>query len=333
VSRIPSRTIEEALARYEVAIQDAFLKAVQDHASKINQAALIEALDRGDIDAAVNIAAINKSVLYPVDAEITNAFIVSGQSIAAAAPVYAGSFGFDGRATEAADWAKQHVGGLITRIEQDQREAIRNVVSENIGNGVNTRKSALEIAGRIGPGGRRQGGLVGLNAPQIEAVRNARADLANLDERYFTRELRDKRFDPLVKRAIRDKKPLSQVDIDRVAGRYADKQLAHRAKTIARTESLTALREGRRQGIEQAIAQGVMSADTIMREWSATMDRRTRRDHMIMDGKKVQGLTAPWVLPDGSMMMYPGDTSMGASAEQTIQCRCIEEYNVDWLAP
>ena len=331
MARIPSNTIEQALERYEKRIQDAFLAAVQDHVNRINITALIEALDAGDIETAINIASINQAVLYPVDAAITSAFIESGQSIAASAPAYAASFGFDGRATEAAEWAQSHVGGLITQVSDDQRTAIRTVISENISNGVNTRKSALEIAGRIGAGNRRQGGLIGLNGPQIQAVRNARDDLVNLDERYFTRELRDKRFDPLVKRAIRDGKPLSQVDVERVVGRYADKQLAYRANMIARTESITALREGRRQGIEQAIAQGVMDPTAIVREWSATMDKRTRRDHIIMDGRKVSGMIEPWVLPDGSRMMYPGDTSLNAAADQTIQCRCLEQYNVDWL--
>jgi uncharacterized protein with gpF-like domain len=124
---------------------------------------------------------------------------------------------------------------------------------------------------------------------------------------------------------------LSQVDIDRVTARYADRALLHRANTIARTESLTALREGRRQGIEQAIEQGTMSADGVVREWSATMDDRTREDHREMDGQRVDGIDTPWDLPDGSQVMYPGDTSLGADAATTIQCRCIETYVIDWL--
>lgn len=329
--RVDQARIEQALAGYEKAIQDAFLRSVQTAANGIDLEALIQALERGDVEGAARVASISRAVLYPVDAAITGAFVASGSSIAASAPVWVATFGFDGRATEAERWARNHVGGLITDIIEDQRAAIREVVADNIGNGVNPRKAALEIAGRVGQSGRREGGLIGLNGPQVRTVQNVRADLANLDERYFTRELRDKRFDPLVKKAIASGKPLSQTDIDRVAGRYADKALAHRAKTIARTESITALREGRRQGIEQAIEQGAIRADRVVREWDSSGDRRVRRDHVIMDGKRVQGMNEPWRLPDGSRMMYPGDSSLGAPAKQTVQCRCLEQFVVDWL--
>jgi hypothetical protein len=52
-----------------------------------------------------------------------------------------------------------------------------------------------------------------------------------------------------------------------------------------------------------------------------------------MHNEGVDGMTAPFVLPDGSRMMYPGDTSLGADAGQTINCRCVERFEVDWLRP
>jgi hypothetical protein len=331
--RIDQARIEQALAGYEAAIRDAFLEAIANHATGIDINALADALERGDIEGAAQIATISRAVLYPVDAAITSAFIASGTSIVTSAPVWAATFGFDGRATEAEQWARNHVGGLITEIVNDQRAAIREVLSDNIGAGINTRKAALEIAGKVGASGKREGGIVGLNAPQMRTVQNVRADLANLDERYFTRELRDKRFDALVMRAIKSEKPLSQVDIDRITARYSDRALMYRANMIARTESITALREGRRQGIKQAIAQGAINPDRVTRVWDSTGDRRVRRDHVIMDGKRVTGMNEPYRLPDGSRMLYPGDTSLGAPAKQTIQCRCTERFVVDWLRP
>jgi len=328
--RVDQSRIEQALAGYEKAIRDAFLTAVRTAATGVDLNALIAALEIGDVETAAQLATIPRAVLYPVDAAITGAFVASGTSIATSAPVWAATFGFDGRATEAEAWARNHVGGLITEILDDQRTAIRGVISENIGNGVNPRKAALEIAGRVGASGRREGGLIGLNAPQMRAVQNVRADLSDLSERYFTRELRDKRFDALVARAIKSGKPLSQVDIDRIAARYADRSLIYRGNVIARTESLTALRAGRRQGIEQAIAQGAINPDGVTRVWDSSGDRRVRRDHRIMDGNRVQGMAEPYRLPDGSRMMYPGDNSLGAPASQTTQCRCTERFVVDW---
>jgi hypothetical protein len=40
-----------------------------------------------------------------------------------------------------------------------------------------------------------------------------------------------------------------------------------------------------------------------------------------MTGKEVPQ-DEPFVLPDGSKMMFPADISLGAPPEQTINCRC-----------
>lgn len=45
---------------------------------------------------------------------------------------------------------------------------------------------------------------------------------------------------------------------------------------------------------------------------------RTRFDHITMDGIEVNGMDTPVVLPDGSRMAYPGDTSLGAGAVKNM---------------
>lgn len=59
----------------------------------------------------------------------------------------------------------------------------------------------------------------------------------------------------------------------------------------------------------------------MMKRWVATTDSRVRDDHLRMDGVEVDQ-DEPFVLPDGSKMMFPGDISMGADAGQVINCRC-----------
>ncbi|WP_230079793.1 hypothetical protein, partial [Alteripontixanthobacter maritimus] len=49
---------------------------------------------------------------------------------------------------------------------------------------------------------------------------NARQELEELNGEYFTRKLRDKRFDGIVRKAIATGKPLSVADVERIAGRY-----------------------------------------------------------------------------------------------------------------
>lgn len=331
--KLDNKRLDDALRRYEPAIRRAFLEAIAAHATGINIASLVAALEAGNVARAVDIAAIPPGMLFPADAAITGTYVAGGQMVAASAPAFAATIGFDGRATRAQAWATRHVGGLVTDIVQGQRDMLQETISAQIIAGVTPRTAALDIAGRINAvSGVREGGYIGLSRPQAAALLNVRADLANLDSRYFTRELRDRRFDRLVREAIDSGRPLMQTDIDRIAGRYADRALKSRADMIARTESITALRAGRREGIAQAIEQGAIADDKLKRRWSATGDERTREDHADMDGEEVEGIDTPWQLPDGSMMLFPGDTSLGAEAGETINCRCYEEYVVDWLS-
>ena len=59
----------------------------------------------------------------------------------------------------------------------------------------------------------------------------------------------------------------------------------------------------------------------MMKRWVATTDHRVRDDHLAMNGVEVEQ-DEPFVLPDGSKMMFPADISLGADAGQVINCRC-----------
>ena len=90
-----------------------------------------------------------------------------------------------------------------------------------------------------------------------------------------------------------------------------------RARTIARTETLRASNEGRMLGFRQAEELGI----ELEREWVATLDARTRLDHGEMDGVKVEQ-NEPFTMPNGDEMMFPLDGSLGAKAENIVNCRC-----------
>lgn len=310
---------------------DAFLAAVLAARRSIDVRALVEALEARDVGRAVELLRMNQALLFPLDAALVGAYAAGGQMIAAGAPRAAAVFGFDGRAFRAENWARQNVGGLIAQVTEDQIVMARTVITAQLEAGRAPRAIVTEIVGRVTPTG-RTGGFIGLTDSQAQTAMNARAELENLSRAYFDRTLRDRRFDRLVDRAIREGRPLSAADIDRITGRYRDRLLAQRAETIARTESITALRAGRREGMQQAIEQGAIAPGRVTRRWDSTMDSRTRPDHVAMHAQTVQGLEEAWVLPDGSRMMYPGDKSLGASGAQTIRCRCYEAFDVDWLS-
>lgn len=205
----------------------------------------------------------------------------------------------------------------------------RNVIETGLEAGQNPRAVALDIVGKFNRAtGKREGGFIGLNSQQAGYVTNARNELRNLDAGYFDRTKRDKRFDGLVRRAIKDGKPLSVADVERITGRYSDRLLKLRGDNIARTEGITALRAGRHEGYAQLIESGKVAPDRVTVVWDSTgPDGRTRSDHLAMEGQTVK-FGKPFIAPDGSQMHFPGDISLGASGDQTINCRCLAAYRI-----
>lgn len=171
---------------------------------------------------------------------------------------------------------------------------------------------------------------MGLTSGQTDAVIRARRELLDLDPNYFSRKRRDARFDGIVSRAIKDGKPLSKADVDRITGRYKDRLLNYRGEVIARTETLAALQAGKSEGFEQLIDAGKVRADQVTKTWRATGDGRTRDSHAAMNGQAVK-LREAFTTPDGYKMMHPHDNSLGAPASETIQCRCFYEIKVKYL--
>ena len=86
---------------------------------------------------------------------------------------------------------------------------------------------------------------------------------------------------------------------------------------IARTET-TRVQNSAKMDIG---AEGKRLGLNMYKRWIATTDGRVREDHLAMNGVEVPQ-DAPFILPDGSKLMFPGDISMGAPPEQVIQCRC-----------
>lgn len=107
--------------------------------------------------------------------------------------------------------------------------------------------------------------------------------------------------------------------IDALAKRLTDRfdQLSgHRAKTIARTETVGGYNSAHRLA---AVESGVVTG----RRWHAKIDNRTRDSHEHLHGHTIPNLDDAY--PNG--LMHPGDPS-GASKE-TVNCRCVEEFLTD----
>lgn len=107
--------------------------------------------------------------------------------------------------------------------------------------------------------------------------------------------------------------------IPKIAGRLkgqVEKDFKSRVR-IARTETTRAQNSAKMDVGEYGESLGF----SMRKKWVATYDTRTRDEHMAMDGVVVDQ-DEPFILPDGTKMMFPGDISLGADASQVINCRC-----------
>lgn len=215
---------------------------------------------------------------------------------------------------------------------------MRLVLDAGMTEGRNPRATALDIVGRLNRAtGMREGGILGLNAAQTDAVIRARAELLSGDpamlRNYLARARRDKRFDRLVMKAIREGRPMGRADVDAITGRYKDRLLQLRGETIARTETLASLNAGKEEGIRQLIDSGKVQRSAVKKVWRATGDDRTRDSHAALNGAEA-GIDEAFVSPlTGARMMFPMDASQGAPASEIIGCRCTYELKIDYLAP
>lgn len=342
---MPSLTeqLEALSALWEPKIRDAFLAAIQDIVDRAILTDVIAAVKAGDPVGAFRALGFTDAALRPITAAIEQAFEQGGMTVAGSFPERLNTptgravFRFDVRDSRSEAWLRDESSTLVTRLAEDARVAVRNVLTDGMTAGRNPRDTALDIVGRVDTQtGKRAGGVVGLDRPSERAVARARQELLNLDENYFNRERRDKRFDKTVRKAIDSGKPLPRDVVEKLTNRYSDSLLKLRGERIGRTETIAALNKSEYEAVKQAADRGMINKNNTVRIWDNAGDTRVRHTHRMMEGQRV-GLDEPFTTPpdrDGKRhkLFYPGDTSLGAPGSETINCRCRARLKVDWLA-
>lgn len=106
----------------------------------------------------------------------------------------------------------------------------------------------------------------------------------------------------------------------RIEKRQLQQIIPKRSTVIARTEVISASNLS-----SQAAAKAL--GMQLIKEWLATPGPRTRPAHSAANGQK-RPMDAPYTVM-GESLMFPGDRGSGASARNTIQCRCTEVYERD----
>ena len=301
---------------------------------------LEQAIQKGDVEEAARTLNVDFSSFRPLSKAIENVFEAGGEEAATKVPKVTknnGStavFRFDIGNPSAAHELRNHSSNLITGIVDDQRQVIRDILADGIEQGRGPRRTALDLVGRINPvTGRREGGVIGLTAPQARYVENMRRRLLSGNpkemEKVFGMERRDKRFDATIRKAIEAGTKLDQATVNRLTMRYSDRLLQLRGETIARTETMTAFNKGQMASMQQAISEGRVSASVVVKVWHAFLDERTRFTHSALNKAEV-GFYDAFVTARGAHLQHPGDPAGGPS--EIVCCRCWMETKIDFLA-
>lgn len=319
--------IRELSKVLERSIQAEFLKGVEALRGKIDLAAIVKMLEAGQVGEAI--AAVSAEMvansLGPVGVAISNAAITAGQEAAKVIGQLKHLHNLEVvfRATNPATTQHLHAYemSLIREMTTQALDNVRRVITDGMLEGRHPDDVARDVRQHIG-----------LTRYQSRVVQNYRRNLENLHHENASeraaaragargRALRDKRYDGLVERVIRQEKALTKEQIDSLVSRYEGRWLKYRSETIARTEAIRALNTGNQEAWRQSSAEGMFSGGRVRRDWVYTHDARTRSWHRNIPAlnKKGVGLEEPFK-SDLGPIMYPGDPN--AQPANTINCRC-----------
>ena len=333
--------INALLRQMEGPIASAFAHAIATAKGRVQLERIITAIEHGNIDKVMESIGFRESMYSGLSEEIRAAYAQGGAFTLAKNVPAKYNMDFDISNPRAESWLRFNSSKLITGdLLVGQRTAIRVMLENGMEFGKNPRSVALDIVGRISKEtGRRAGGVIGLNAPQAEWLKNMRNTLEHNPRAYFIEDqitgkmkprftLSDRRFDKTVEKAIRTKTPIPEATRNQIAGNYENRLLKLRGDTIGRTEALRALNESADEALRQVVDDGLAPADSIIRIWRHSFSQNEREGHLMMDGQEAK-LGEYFHNPlTGAALQYPGD----GGPEESINCRCWVEQQIDFVA-
>jgi len=334
-----AQVYDDLLTRYGREVADAFLEGVNDLTTRAQVERVVVALTAGDIDGAIAALNLDPVAFNRMIDAIEASYAAGGAATADSLPKrdpdgVALLLRFDDRNPRAEAWLRDKSSTLVTRIMDEQRQGIRQALTDGMVRGDNPRRVALDVVGRIDRAtGRRTGGVIGLTPQQERFSRSAADELASGDpaqlRHYLTRELRDRRFDRTIAKAIREETPVPAETASRALVQYKNRLLRYRGELIGKVEVFTALAEARDEAYQQLVDKGRVSPADIVKTWRHFASENPRVQHIAMQGKKAR-LNQPFVLPDGTTMRFPHDER--APIKHRAGCKCQADYRIDWSA-
>lgn len=302
--------IEELIARESARVRRAFRQFLDDVTGGAVRRAVRRALEDGGVEAALDIIDAYVARLGGVLAAVfQQAGASEARSLSASLRRAHLALSFDPTLPRAAEIMRRSRLEFVVNFSAAQRAATRSALVEALRSGAGPVKAAHAFRDSIG-----------LTQSQLAAVANYRALLERGDAAALDREIRDRRFDPSVRRAAGSGEPLGADKIQRMVEQYRRRYVQYRAETIARTETLRTVGLARDEALDQVLDQSGIDAARVVRVWRSTRDSRTRDTHLAMDGQP-RGAKQPFQSPSGALLMYPGDPA--APAAEIINCRCV----------
>lgn len=345
---LPNDYLERIAARLGPGMREAFLKAVAGVQANANPDHIAALLEAGDVAGVIEALGLhNQKWLNSFRAALAEGFVAGGKETHAGltdliaeaiasdilppAPESRLPVVFGVRNLPAEQALRDYDLSLIREVNANTVEGIRAALTLGMQAGRNPRQIALDLCGRIDASGERVGGIIGLTATQAEHVENARLELASTDpadlRHYLGRQLRDRRFDAAVLRAINAGTAIPAAAQEKAGAAYANAYLRYRAETVARTEVLRSASVGQEAALRNAVASGALQTENIRSFWVDTDDERTRPAHRQVPGMNPDGvpLGEAFDTPLGPML-YPRDPA--GAAENVIGCRCWRQIRI-----
>ena len=217
------------------------------------------------------------------------------------------AFQFDARNPKSATYFDEYRLWLVREMSAEQEATIQTIAREGILSGKSLDAVARDL--RV---------TVGLTAYQARNVMNYRRELEDLEPAAMLRALRDRRYDSTIRRAIESGDALTPEQITKMVEAYHRRYVAYRSVTIARTEGLRAANMGVMASAYQAIDDGVVRPQDVVKRWIAKIDDKTRDSHAKLNGQQIRGVDSPFRASSGALLAFPGDPS--APAAETINC-------------
>lgn len=326
-----------AQQRFQGRYREEFLRALDRITADMAFEDIARMIEAGDIEGAVRAVGLEPAAFANVAAVTPVAVAAAGNETARIVPARRRGndrirFTFQPGNPRAEDAVDMLNTGLMRglnggpAITEEGQRAVREHIRRGLQEGKNPRVIARRMRGTWNAAaGRYEGGMIGLTDTQARHVANAEAQLRSGDptqlRRYLGRNLRDKRFDRTVLKAIRDGKPLTETQIRKMTEGYTRKYVKFRSETVARDQALSALSEGQQQALDQAVADGHVRDSDIVMDWLTAGDDRVRNAHRAIPAMNRGGVPRgeSFRTPLGPLR-YPRDPQ--GSRANTIMCRC-----------